>query len=255
MNRYRRAYHAPAAYTTPIVSMNRQQASGNPTPTAICARPANPTRRVLPGFVQVPILPPARHRTKGDIADPTLCNMRRLLKSFAAKSAHSGYILNNADAKQGGRLAFVDWSMPGCIPVSDLVTVAGWVLPEIMPCRASVGTKASLFPFVPRARKKPAALLTCKLLAVCPFRNFARVTTQQHAVVSGLELASAVPTCFCNHGNTISGTSEGVKRQFAGSCTTGRAAKDLRRRCVCVEREEKYCEIAALRMRQEVLPL
>ena len=33
---------------------------------------------------------------------------------------------------------------------------------------------------------------------------------------------------------------------------TGRAAKDLGRKCVLVEREEKYCEIAAKRMAQEV---
>ena len=38
---------------------------------------------------------------------------------------------------------------------------------------------------------------------------------------------------------------------FAGSCTTGRAAKDLGRKCVCIEREERYCEIGAKRMQQE----
>lgn len=42
---------------------------------------------------------------------------------------------------------------------------------------------------------------------------------------------------------------------FAGSGTTGRAAKDLGRKCVLIEREERYCEIAAKRMAQEVLPL
>ncbi len=41
---------------------------------------------------------------------------------------------------------------------------------------------------------------------------------------------------------------------FAGSGTTGRAAKDLQRKCTMIEREEKYCEIAANRCRQEVLP-
>jgi site-specific DNA-methyltransferase (adenine-specific) len=42
---------------------------------------------------------------------------------------------------------------------------------------------------------------------------------------------------------------------FAGTGPTGRACKDLGKQCVLIEREEKYCEIAARRMGQEVLPL
>ena len=40
---------------------------------------------------------------------------------------------------------------------------------------------------------------------------------------------------------------------FAGSGTTGRAAKDLGRKAVLIEREERYCEIAVKRMAQGVL--
>jgi len=46
---------------------------------------------------------------------------------------------------------------------------------------------------------------------------------------------------------------ETILDPFAGSCTTGRAAKDLGRQCVCIEREERYCEIGAKRMQQEVM--
>jgi site-specific DNA-methyltransferase (adenine-specific) len=40
---------------------------------------------------------------------------------------------------------------------------------------------------------------------------------------------------------------------YCGSGTTGRACKDLGRKCIMIEIEEKYCRIAANRLRQEVL--
>jgi site-specific DNA-methyltransferase (adenine-specific) len=42
---------------------------------------------------------------------------------------------------------------------------------------------------------------------------------------------------------------------FAGSGTLGRAAKDLGKKATLIERKERYCEIAAKRMAQEVLAL
>lgn len=46
---------------------------------------------------------------------------------------------------------------------------------------------------------------------------------------------------------------ETVLDPFAGSGTTGRACKDLGRRCIMVEIEERYCQIAADRLRQGTL--
>lgn len=45
---------------------------------------------------------------------------------------------------------------------------------------------------------------------------------------------------------------DSVERAGMGSGTTLRACKDLNIPCVGIELEEKYCEIAANRLRQEV---
>jgi len=51
----------------------------------------------------------------------------------------------------------------------------------------------------------------------------------------------------------LAGDVQTILDPFAGSGTTGRAAKDMGRKAVLIEREERYCEIAARRMGQGVL--
>jgi DNA modification methylase len=51
------------------------------------------------------------------------------------------------------------------------------------------------------------------------------------------------------------GDVETILDPWAGSGTTGHAAKNLGKRAVLIEREERYCEIAVARLAQDVLPL
>lgn len=51
---------------------------------------------------------------------------------------------------------------------------------------------------------------------------------------------------------SLAGGAQTILDPFAGSGTTGRAAKDMGKTAVLIEKEERYCEIAAKRMAQEV---
>jgi DNA modification methylase len=76
--------------------------------------------------------------------------------------------------------------------------------------------------------------------------TIAREGGRFHSAQKPLSLMRELVTLFTDHGETI-------LDPFMGSGTTLRAAKDLGRKAIGIEIEERYCEIAAKRLAQEVL--
>lgn len=83
-------------------------------------------------------------------------------------------------------------------------------------------------------------------------RGKALQDVKQHPTQKSLEL---MMFCIAYADRSGGKKIETILDPFGGSGTTARACKDLQRKCVLIEREEKYCEIAVQRMSQEVLNL
>jgi site-specific DNA-methyltransferase (adenine-specific) len=80
------------------------------------------------------------------------------------------------------------------------------------------------------------------------YPTFGEKETGSHPAPFPITLATDHITSWTNKHDTI-------LDPFMGSGTTLRAAKDLQRISIGIEIEERYCEIAAKRLAQEVLPL
>lgn len=104
-------------------------------------------------------------------------------------------------------------------------------------------------------------ILFCRGKGSCYFNNsldmrfYKKVKTinvapsgYDHPTVKPLDVIKELLMVSSDSGSTI-------LDPFMGSGTTLRAAKDLNRKAIGIEIEEKYCEIAVERLRQEVLAL
>jgi hypothetical protein len=92
----------------------------------------------------------------------------------------------------------------------------------------------------------------CALRIIDVPRGRALQDGKQHPTQKSLEVISR---CIAYADRNATRAPYSILDPFMGSGTTLRAAKDLRRKAIGIEIEEKYCEIAAKRMQQEVLPL
>jgi len=75
----------------------------------------------------------------------------------------------------------------------------------------------------------------------------------RHNKISGLHPTAKPQSLIITLLNLFSNENETILDPFMGSGTTLRIAKDLGRKAIGIEIEEKYCEIAARRMGQESL--
>jgi len=78
-------------------------------------------------------------------------------------------------------------------------------------------------------------------------------SVQEFNVNQGLHPTQKPLKLFSYLVQTYSNPEQTILDPFMGSGTTLRAAKDLNRKCIGIELEEKYCEIAVKRLQQEVM--
>lgn len=79
--------------------------------------------------------------------------------------------------------------------------------------------------------------------------------TWTHLKVAGYHPTGKPESLLMEWMQQFTDASETILDPFGGSGTTAVAAKRLGRRCILIEREEKYCEVAAKRLSQGALDL
>jgi site-specific DNA-methyltransferase (adenine-specific) len=158
---------------------------------------------------------------------PAFSEMYRVLKSDGLMVSFYGW--PRVDAFMAA------WRTCGFKPVSHMVWIKNvWGLGYY-----TRGQHEPLFVLAMPDTKKPER-------AISDVIEFNRVTNPVHPTEKPVGALRPVIEAMSLDGGT-------VLDPFMGSGTTLRAAKDLGRRCIGIEIEEKYCEIAAKRLQQSVM--
>jgi len=152
--------------------------------------------------------------------------------------------------KGGALLCFIDWRNLPC--VVDAVQMGGWVYRGIVPwdktgaTRPNKGWFRSQVEYIVASSSGPL-LQGAEAPGICQdgFFRFPVAGEKQHLTEKPVPLATEIVRTRDDW--------QTILDPFMGSGTTLRAAKDLGRRAIGIEIEERYCEIAAKRLAQEVL--
>jgi site-specific DNA-methyltransferase (adenine-specific) len=210
-------------------------------------------REILPGLPKVDLVltdPPFDEKThagaRTGAADKLLVDFDSITSSEL-----QGYFSLTRRVCDKWQVAFVDWRH--VLPLEqaprgdlELIRFGVWVKPNGMPQysgdRPATGWEAIVF-LHPHGKKKWNGGGRHSVFV----HNFEQID-RFHPTQKPLHLLSDLVGLFSNMNDT-------VLDPFMGSGTTLRAAKDLQRKAIGIEIEERYCEIAAKRLAQEVLPL
>ena len=150
-------------------------------------------------------------------------------------------------------ISFIDWRNLPCLV--DAVQVGGWVYRGIAVwdkgggCRPDKGWFSSQAEYLVLASNGPL-LRGGKAPGIC------QAGVLRHGVVgSKKQHITEKPVGLCEDIISTRTDWHTILDPFMGSATTLRAAKNLERKSIGIEMIEEYCEIAAKRLSQDVLPL
>jgi len=198
--------------------------------------------------------PSAKYRLTGTIKyNPEFSGDNRDQRSFTIwASIWMGDALK-ATRPGGALLCFIDWRNLPC--VIDAVQVGGWVYRGIVPwdkggaTRPDKGWFSSQCEYIVTSTNGP-------LHRGAGAPGICQSGVLRHGVVGATkEHITEKPWKLCSDLIRTRDDWQSILDPFMGSGTTLVAAKNLGRRAIGIEIEEKYCEIAVQRLSQEVLAL